>query len=138
MHLSISCPTPEPTPPPPGVVGEYRGFDKSWCQIPHYWGKIGCQIPTMSPPPSRGVPIIGSATISATDMVLFTNIGIGTEQQKDRYRYRYLYSSNSLYINGLCIGFLRYPCGSGHLCSGLLFTLQQAIRYEKPYKYTRF
>ena len=23
----------------------------SWCQIPHYWGKIGCQIPTMSPPP---------------------------------------------------------------------------------------
>ena len=43
-----------PHPPPPGVVGEYRGFDKSWCQIPHYWGKIGSQIPTMSPPPSRG------------------------------------------------------------------------------------
>ena len=47
-------------------------------------------------------------------MAFFTNIGIGTEQQEDRYRYQYLYSSNSLYINGLCIGFLRYPCGSGH------------------------
>ena len=32
---------------------------------------------------SRGVPIIGSASISATDMVFFTNIGIGTEQQED-------------------------------------------------------
>ena len=63
-------------------------------------------------------------------MVFFTNIGIGTEQQEDRYHYQYLYSSNSLYINGLCIGFLRYPCGSG-----LLFTLQQALHYEKPYKY---
>ena len=62
----------------------------------------------------RGVLIIGSATISATNMVFFTNIGIGTEQQEDRYRYRYLYSSNGLYINGLCIGFLHYPCGSGH------------------------
>ena len=38
----------------------------------------------------RGVPIIGSAIISATNMVIFTNIGIGTEQQEDRYRYRYL------------------------------------------------
>ena len=27
----------------------------------------------------RGVPIIRSAKISATDMVMFTNIGIGTE-----------------------------------------------------------
>ena len=53
----------------------------------------------------RGVPIIGSAIISATNMAIFTNIGIGTEQQEDRYRYRYLYISNSLYINGLCIGF---------------------------------
>ena len=61
---------------------------------------------------SRGVPIIGSAIISATNMAIFTNIGIGTEQQEDRYRYRYLYSSNSLYINGLCIGFLYYSCGS--------------------------
>ena len=61
---------------------------------------------------TRGVPIIGSATISATDMAFFTNIRIGTEQQEDRYRYRYLYSSNGLYINGLCIGFLRYSCGS--------------------------
>ena len=60
----------------------------------------------------RGVPIIGSATISATDMAFFTNIRIGTEQQEDRYHYRYLYSSNGLYINGLCIGFLRYSCGS--------------------------
>ena len=60
----------------------------------------------------RGVPIIGSAIISATNMAIFTNIGIGTEQQEDRYRYRYLYSSNSLYINGLCIGFLHYSCGS--------------------------
>ena len=59
-----------------------------------------------------GVPIIGSAIISTTNMVIFTNIGICTEQQEDRYRYRYLYSSNSLYINGLCIGFLRYSCGS--------------------------
>ena len=63
----------------------------------------------------RGVPIIGSAIISATDMALVftTNIGIGTEQQEDRYRYRYryryLYSNNSLYINGLCIG---CSCGS--------------------------
>ena len=61
---------------------------------------------------SRGVPIIRSAKISATNMVIFTNIGIGTEQQEDRYHYRYLYSSNSLYINRLCIGFLRYLCGS--------------------------
>ena len=29
---------------------------------------------------SRGVPIIGSAKISAIDMTFFTNIGIGTEQ----------------------------------------------------------
>ena len=57
----------------------------------------------------RGVPIIGSAIISATNMAIFTNISIGTEQQEDRYRYRYLYS---LYINGLCIGFLHYSCGS--------------------------
>ena len=28
---------------------------------------------------TRGVPIIGSAKISATDMVIFTNIGIGME-----------------------------------------------------------
>ena len=48
----------------------------------------------------RAVPIIGSAKISATDMAIFTNIGIGTEQYEDRYRYRYLYR-NSLYINGL-------------------------------------
>ena len=54
-----------------------------------------------------GVPIIGSAKILATDMVIFTNIGISTEQQEDRYCYRYLYSSNSLYINGLCIDLLR-------------------------------
>ena len=53
--------------------------------------------PTMH---TRGVPIIGSASISATDTVIFTNIGIGTEQQEDRYCYRYLCSSNSLYING--------------------------------------
>ena len=59
-----------------------------------------------------GVPIIGSAKVSAIDMVIFTNIGIGTEQQGDQYRYQYLYSSNSLYINGLYIGFLRYTCGS--------------------------
>ena len=31
---------------------------------------------------SRGVPIIGSAIISATNMAIFTNIGIGTEQQE--------------------------------------------------------
>ena len=60
----------------------------------------------------RGVPIIRLAKTLATNMVIFTNIGIGTEQQEDRYRYRYLYSSNSLYISGLCIGYLRYPCGS--------------------------
>ena len=41
MHLSISCLTPTP--------GEYRGFDKSSRQMPHPWGEIGCQIPTMSP-----------------------------------------------------------------------------------------
>ena len=93
-----------------------------------------------SPPQSlgckmhRGVPIIGSATISATDMAFFTNIGIGTEQQEDRYRYRYLYSSNNLYINGLCFTLFMWFISA----SGLLFTLQQALRYEKPYKYTRF
>ena len=31
----------------------------------------------------RSVPIIGSAKISATNMVIVTNIGISTEQQKD-------------------------------------------------------
>ena len=61
---------------------------------------------------SRGAPVIRSARILATDMVIFANIGIGTEQQEDRYCYRNLYGSNSLYINGLCIGFLHYPCGS--------------------------
>ena len=49
MHLSISCPTPHP-----GGVGEYRGFDNYRCQIPHPWGKIGCQIPTISPTPLVG------------------------------------------------------------------------------------
>ena len=29
---------------------------------------------------NRGVPIIGSAKISAIDMAIFTNIDIGTEQ----------------------------------------------------------
>jgi len=29
---------------------------------------------------NRGVPIIGSADILATDMAFFTNIGIGTKQ----------------------------------------------------------
>jgi len=37
--------------------------------------------------------IIGSADISASDMVLFTNIGICEKQHDDRYRYQYLYSS---------------------------------------------
>ena len=37
---------------------------------------------------TRAVPIIGSAKISAADMAIFTNIGIGTEQHEDRYRYR--------------------------------------------------
>ena len=61
---------------------------------------------------ARGVPIIRSAIISATDMVIFTNFSIGTEQQEDRYCYRYLYSNNSLYIKGLYIGFLCYLYGS--------------------------
>jgi len=42
---------------------------------------------------TRGVPIIDSANISASNMVLFTNIGIGEKQHDDRYRYQYLYSS---------------------------------------------
>jgi len=46
----------------------------------------------------RGVPIIGSADISATDVALFTNIGISEKQHDDRYCYRYLYGS--IYING--------------------------------------
>ena len=54
---------------------------------------------------TRGIPIIGSATISATDMVFFTNIGIGTEQQVDRYCYHYLYSSNSLHITDYALVF---------------------------------
>ena len=32
----------------------------------------------------RAVPIIGSAKISATNMAIFTNIGIGTEQYEER------------------------------------------------------
>ena len=63
-------------------------------------------------PESRSVPIIGLAIILATDVVVFTNISIGTEQQEDQYCYRYLYSSNSLYTNGLCTGLLRYSCRS--------------------------
>ena len=44
--------------------------------------------------------------------------------------------SNSLYINGLYIGFLLSMwLFSG---SGLLFTVQQTLRYEKPYEHTRF
>ena len=35
---------------------------------------------------TRAVPIIGSAKISATDMAIFTNIDIGTEQYEDRYQ----------------------------------------------------
>ena len=48
MHLSVSCST-------PGRVGEYRGFDKLNRQMPHPWGQVGCQIPTMSPGPSSGL-----------------------------------------------------------------------------------
>ena len=47
MHLSISCPT-------PGEGGGIQGFDKSSRQMPHPWGEVGCQIPTMSPGSSRG------------------------------------------------------------------------------------
>jgi len=43
-----------PHPPPPGRVGEYRGFDKLSCQVPHPWGQVSCQIPIMSPSPRRG------------------------------------------------------------------------------------
>ena len=35
----------------PHPRGEYRGIDN---QMPHLWGQVGCQIPTMSPGPSRG------------------------------------------------------------------------------------
>ena len=45
MHLSILCPTP----------GEGGGFDKFSCQMPHPWGQPSCQIPTMSPGPSKGI-----------------------------------------------------------------------------------
>ena len=31
--------------PPPGVVGEYRGFDKSWCQIPTTGAKSALKSP---------------------------------------------------------------------------------------------
>ena len=48
MHLSISCPT---------QWGNTGGFDVSWYQIPYYWGKIGCQIPTMSPLVWRSRPV---------------------------------------------------------------------------------
>ena len=78
----------------------------------------------------RGVPIIGLATISATDMLFFTNIGIGTEQQEDRYRYRYLYSSNSSQTDyALVFYFIHVVLAIDPLCSGLLFTLQQALCY---------
>ena len=56
---------------------------------------------------TRGVPIIGSAEISATDIAFFT-ISVSVQNSRS---YRYLYSINSLYINGLYIGFLHYPCG---------------------------
>jgi len=49
---------------------------------------------------SRGVPIIGSADLSATDMVLFTNIGIGEKQHDDQYCYQYRYLYSSIRING--------------------------------------
>ena len=45
---------------------------------------IGCVLLGVA---CRGVLIIGSAIISATEMVIFTNIGIDAEQQEDRYRY---------------------------------------------------
>ena len=64
-------------------------------------------------------------------MVFSTNVGIGTEQQEDRYRYRYLYSSNSLYTNGLCTGFLCYPVALAYcsLCNKC-YMLQEAIQLQ--------
>ena len=52
MNLSISVPL--PFPPLPERVGEYRGFDKLSHRMSHPWGQDSCQIPTMSPGPSRG------------------------------------------------------------------------------------
>ena len=46
MQLSISC----PTPPPPGGWGNTGDLTNRGVKFP----TTGCQIPTMSPPPSRG------------------------------------------------------------------------------------
>ena len=46
-----------PPPPPPPEVGEYRGFEKSWCQIPHYWGQNQLSNPHYVP-----TPIVGDLT----------------------------------------------------------------------------
>ena len=62
-------------------LGLCRGGSRSWKEKGHKQAKLYIS--------GRGVPIIGSAKISANDMVIFTNIGIGTEQQEDLYRYRY-------------------------------------------------
>ena len=98
-------------------------------------GKNFPVVPPPPPPPwaaltSRGVPIIGSAKISA-DMVIFTNSVSGAGQQEDRYRYQFLYSSKS--VHKRIISTLSMWLFSA---SGLLFTLKQGLRYEKPYKYT--
>ena len=45
-------------------MGEYRGFDKLSRQMPHPWGQVGCQIPTMSPGPSRGFDSTFTLSIS--------------------------------------------------------------------------
>ena len=37
-----------------GGWGNTGDLTNDRCQIPHYWGKIGCQIPTMPPPLRRG------------------------------------------------------------------------------------
>jgi len=43
-----------PHPPTPGEGG---GFDKLSRQMSHPWGQPSCQIPTMSPGPSRGLGV---------------------------------------------------------------------------------
>ena len=67
MHLSISS----PTPPFLGRVGEYRGFDKLSRQMPHPWGQVGCQIPTISPGPSRG---FGSTFMLSISLLLHQTV----------------------------------------------------------------
>ena len=60
--------------------------------IMEYFGNLSGPCPLHEQPKDeiiiRGVPIIGSADISATDMLIFTVSVIGTANKESRYKYR--------------------------------------------------